>query len=123
MGYESKFYIVEKGHFPCSCGKLYAEVIAMFDMCKCYALSDPFRRFPETDCCIYADDGDTEIVEDLYGKPLTETSIETTLRLVERAMETDNYRRYAPFEVVLRTLYAQENEGKWGKLAVLHYGY
>ena len=121
MGYESKFYIVEKGSFLCSCGKLHAEVIAMFDMCKCYALSDPFRRFPETDCCIYADDGDTEIVKDMYEDPLTETSIETTLRLVERAMEADSYRRYAPFEALL-TLQAQEKEGKWGKLAVLHYG-
>lgn len=123
MGYESKFYIVEKGSFSCSCGKLYAEVIAMFDMCKCYALSDPFRRFPETDCCIYADDGDTEIVKDMYGDPLTETSIETTLRLVERAMEADNYRSFLPFEAVLRTLHAQEEEGNWGELAVLHYGY
>ena len=123
MNYESKFYIAEKGSFPCSCGKLYAEVIAMFDMCKCYALSDPFRRFPETDCCIYADDGDTEIVEDLYGEPLTEATIERTLELVQRAMEEDEYRRFIPYEAFLRALQAQQQQGKWGELAVLHYGY
>lgn len=123
MGYESKFYIVEKGHYDDSRQMHYGHVIAMFDMSKCYPLSSVFQGFKKTDCFFYADDGNTEIVEDMYGEPLKEATIERTLRLVQTVMEEEDYRRLLSFEALLRALQAQQKDGKWGDLAVLHYGY
>lgn len=73
MGYESKLYIVEKSKCINKFGEKWGDVIAMFDMCKYYNLSDVLRHKPETDCYIIADDGNTEITRDRYGDKMTES--------------------------------------------------
>lgn len=121
MGYESKIYIVEKGHKFKGETHCFCSVIAMFDLGKFYDVSDFMRRCAVTDCYFYADDGDTKVLEDRYNEPLTETTIDKMVETLEEAKAKGNYRRVSP---LLFTLYAmQKDKDKWGDLAVLHYGY
>ena len=81
MGYCSRIYIVRKSKndhmIDEETGKRYAEEIAMFNLEKItWELQDAFDLMPATDCYIYADDGNTMILEDCYGEPLREMSIE-----------------------------------------------
>lgn len=122
MGYESKLYIVEKRQRFESEEKRYARVIAMFDVCKFYDLSNKLRRCPKTDCFIYADDGDTEITEDKYGEELTEATPEFVVAALKKILETgEDYWVILPIlsflEALIDTIGENEN------IAVLHYGY
>lgn len=85
MGYESKIYIVKKHpRLYTDEDKCYAEVIAMFDLKKCSPINEFIaERLPETDCYIYADDGDTRILEDLYDEPLKEISVDEMIRMID----------------------------------------
>lgn len=123
MGYESKLYIVYKGTIE-SEGKRYAHKIAEYDLCTCYPLSDILRHRPATDCYIYADDGDTMILEDRYGYPLTETTVSDVIRILERDIARgETYRRIEPLLAMLKVFEQQEKDGRWNDLVVLHYGY
>ena len=126
MGYESKIYIVEKTN--CSWaeenGMKYARVLAMFDVSKFYELADWFSNKPATKHYIYADDGDTEIIEDRYGDTLKEASAKEVIDKLERIVEVKNgvdYRRIFPLLAALKAFETQSNQ--WGDIAVLHYGY
>lgn len=124
MGYESKLYIVKKSRFSWEDdGKKYATVIAMIDMCKVYELSGILRNKPETDCYIYSDDGNTQIVEDRYGKPLTETPIYEALQIVKDVIAKTpwEYWRYNVLLATLQSIY--DFVGKDEDFVVLHYGY
>ena len=126
MGYESKIYIIEKTN--CSWaeenGMKYAKVLAMFDVSKFYELSDWFRNKPATKHYIYADDGDTQIVEDKYGDTLKEASVKEVIDKLERIVEVKNgvdYGRIFPLLAALKAFESHSNQ--WGNIAVLHYGY
>lgn len=123
MGYESRFYIVNKLPFGKKInGKqmFYAEKIAAFDMSVVRSISDVIRDYPKTDCYIYADDGNTEIVKDDYDEELTEISVKDLIEITENAIKRDDYyRRYAPFLNTLKGF----NTKDWDNLVVLHYGY
>lgn len=123
MGYESKLYIVQKYDITDDeIGKKYAEVLAMFDMCKFSDLSDILTKQKETDCYIYADDGNTRIIEDKYDEKLTEASIPFVISTLEKILDGgENYRRIYPLLNALKAF--DEQKDKWGELAVLHYGY
>ena len=124
MGYETKLYIVQKGSkFPDE-EMRYAQVIAMFDMCKCYFLSDVLRDEPKTDCYFYADDGNTQVLEDSYGEPLRETTVETVIELLEGAISNgEDYRRIFPLLSALKTIEEQQKNSRWNDVVILHYGY
>ena len=124
MGYESRIYIVEKTN--CSWnendGKKFARVLAMFDISKFYNFSDWFRNKPATKHYIYADDGDTQIIEDRYGDALKEASVKEVINRLERIVESgEDYRRIFPLLATLKAFETQSNH--WGDIAVLHYGY
>lgn len=127
MGYESKLYVVEKtGCIDDFNGKQkrYARVIAMFDMCRIDFLSDMLREAPETDCYIYADDGDTPILEDCYGRSLTEVSVDEIVNFLGAAViEGETYRRIYPTLSFLKTISDQQRSGAWKNIVVLHYGH
>ncbi len=124
MGYESKIYIAEKGCFNNKNGKTYASIIAMFDMGKFYPLSDVLRYKPETNCYFYADDHNTEVLEDRYGRPLTETTIADVIRILEKIVADEyDYRRIFPLFSTLQTIEKQQKDGLWGEIVVMHYGY
>lgn len=120
MGYESRLYIVDKKSTGNGKGKRWAEIIAVFNMCKCPL--DVFHSY--TDCYIYADDGNTQIEEDKYGEPLREASIEEVVKAFEKIIEQGSeYRRLFPTLAALSTFEEQVNTGVWNNLVVLHYGY
>ena len=119
MGYESRLYVVEKtdlsGYaYP---EHKYAQVVAMFDLCKVGLHNSMFRP---TDCYIYASDGNTEIIADDYGDPLKELPIPEVIKLLEeRQVECPDYRRWQPCISLLKSF----DESQWKNLVVLHYGY
>ena len=129
MGYESKLYIVRKTSFGIDTlngGKVWAEVIASFRLAKCPPVADFMRKCPNTDCYIYADDGDTQILEDRYGEPLTESDLESLIEVLEKESEDKSfggvcYRRIMPLLVMLKQF--NEDKGRWENLKVLHFGY
>lgn len=121
MGYESRIYIVNKTTINDG-GKVWAEVIAMFNMCVHPTLADLMRSKPVTDCYIYADDGNTHIIEDKYGDPITEASVADVIAVLEKDIANgEDYRRIYPLLATLKSL--EEHSHQWKDLAVLHYGY
>jgi len=118
MGYESKLYIVNKRGSLTSETKQWAEVIAVFNMCKFGAFNEIFKK--ETDCYFYADDGNTEVIKDKYGSALTEASIEQVIEYLENYRANQpHYRRVDPLLGLLKSF----NPSDWQDLVVLHYGY
>ena len=120
MGYESKFYVIDKSSFEREDGSKWGEVIAMFNMCKVYELVDKIKNYPPTDAYIYADEGDTEITKDRHGDPLTEIPIKDMIKILEELKSVlGSYRRYEPFLQMLKAFNTEE----WENLTILHYGY
>jgi len=89
MGYDSRIYIVEKKDKLGKEEKRYAEVVAVFNMCKFNAFSGIFKK--ETDCYIFTDDGNTQIMEDRYGETLKETSLLEVIAYLEEYQEFQEY--------------------------------
>lgn len=120
MGYESRFYIVKKSDFSFNkdTNKRWAELIASFNMCKCYDLYERIKHYPKTDCYFF--NGNKEVTEDKYGDPLIEIPINDMIEIVTKVMKDDSYRRYNPFLSLLKGF----NLNEWNSnLVVLHYGY
>ena len=100
----------------------YVSVIAMFDMCKAGNLVNVFDK--KTDCYFYADDGNTKVLEDMYGDTLKEATIEDVIYVLEEAVDSgENYRRIFPLLSALKTIHEQQMNGRWKEIVVLHYGY
>ena len=125
MGYESKLYIVNKlpEHMVIKDnGMQYCELIAMVDLCKYYKWSEKATNYPRTNCYFYAEDGNKQIVEDGYGYPLKEISLDDAIEILDEAFYSgDNYRRLGPALTLLQSL--KDNENQWNEIVVLHYGY
>lgn len=122
MEYESKLYIVQKSCvYDVIDGKkmIFAEVVATFNLCKVYDVASKLLEYNNTNCFIYADDGNTRILEDKYGKALKEIPIYDAIKIIEEAAKTDDYRRFAPCLALLKGF----KQDEWSNLVVLHYGY
>lgn len=118
MAYESRLYIVEKYDSHIENSKKYGQVIAMYDMCKFHAFDGIFKN--ETDCYIFADDGNTKIEIDMYGEPLKEATVKEVIDyLDDYKKEGEYYRRVEPLLGLLKGF----NLDDWDNLVVLHYGY
>jgi bisphosphoglycerate-independent phosphoglycerate mutase (AlkP superfamily) len=119
MGYDSRIFVVEKSNGAAfeKHGKKYAEIIAKVEMCKFPDLRELFTK--ETDCYIYGDDGNTELLEDCYGDPLTEATIEEVIICLEKSEEKEHYRR----ATILLELLKSFNMNEWPDIAILHYGH
>lgn len=119
MGYESRLYVVNKSHIKDG-EKVWAEKVAMFELCKTYTVSGQLDKYPTTNVYIYSDDGNTRIEEDMYGELLKEIPIDDMISILEGAMQKEKYRRYAPCLAMLRGF----DKNEWGdNLVVLHYGH
>lgn len=117
MGYESRIYVAykEKIHDE---EKRYAGVVAMFNFGKFPGLREVFKA--KTDCYIYADDGNTPILEDDCGDELTEASLSDVIKFLEDEVQRgETYRRIKPLLGLLKSF----DESQWGNLVCLHYGY
>ena len=122
MGYESKLYIVDKSSLEDANGMKYAQVVATFDMCVCPTIN-VLQDNPETDCYFY--EKNERVLEDRYGKLLTEATIEEVINLLETDVnDGENYRRLFPLLSALKTFKEQKDKGIWDDdLVILHYGY
>ena len=124
MGYESRIYIVDKGNIKNTEGLRWASVIATFEMGKYPELADLFKKSKKTDCYIYADDGNTEIIKDRYDEFLTEANIDDVIAVLENGVYTETpYRRTLPLLVTLESIKCQIETGYWTDIGILHYGY
>lgn len=123
MGYESRLYIVEKSSLnkDPDIGLRFAGIVSVFNLSKVGKVSDQFLNYPDTDCFIYADDGNTRITEDRYGDALKEIPIKDAIEILKNAAKEDNwyYRRFKPVVALLEGFELD----KWKDLAILHYGY
>jgi len=122
MGYESRFYVVEKTDISSidDDNKKYASEIAKFDMCKMGYGSHTLKlvkESPKTECYIFSDDGNTKILEDKYGDPLKELDIKPLIKALKK--DDDGYRRVKPFIAFLEAL----NPKQWRDIKIIHYGY
>lgn len=124
MGYEMKFYVVRKSNLALEKDetKKWAEKISEFYYCKDYGLANWIdKNYEETNCYIFADDGNTEILEDMYDSPLIEIPIKDMVEYLET--HSDDYRRVKPFLNMLKA-FDEDNETKWNnELVILRYGY
>lgn len=93
MGYESRLYIVKESNFkiPCDNGKVWAEVIGTIDLCVCYSITEAFKN--KANGYIYAEDGNTRIEEDRYGKPFLVASLKDVIEKLKEIVKNENYRR------------------------------
>jgi len=123
MGYEVKYYIVEKSTLSgddFAEGKIYAKTIAMFDLCKDYSISEFTSEYPATNYYIFADDGNTPIITDSYDTELKEIPLKDMIDFVEKTIkEKDYYRRRLPLLNLLRSF----DNDDWANIVVLQYGY
>ena len=124
MGYEQKFYFVDittsKG-VTNGKDKNWAEVIAMFDYCKDYELNDFVRSVgKDSNCFIFADDGNTEVCVDDYGDPLVMVDVDIMLGYLTYHKDSE-YRRYKLFYDMVKSF--SENKSKFRNLAILRYGH
>ena len=116
MGYESRLYIVEKSSNKDDDGRVWAEVVAIFNLC---VVNININKYPDTNCYFY--DRDNKVIDDKYGDPLKEIPVPDMIQCIEESMKEDNgnYRRWQPCLQLLKGF----DESQWSKLAVLHYGY
>lgn len=120
MGYESRLYIANKRRVPDDTGMQWAETITRYDLSKYPVIANFFAKQPQATCFVYADDGNTKVLEDRYGKPLTEAKPQEVIELLEQAVnDGDKYRRIPPLLAMLKAL----DPTCWQELVVLHYGY
>lgn len=139
MGYDSRLYIVKK--YPrynengelneaiITDEKIFAETIATFELCVFppihnyfHGAGNPSRN---ADCYVYGKDGETKLLNDAYGDPLKEATLDEIIHCLENLTDKHKtYRRVLPLLGMLRGF--QETRREWGEgeeLAVLHYGH
>ena len=97
MGYDMRLYVVEKsdmlGYDENNKDKKYASVVASVELYGTDEIVDSLRLAPPTDCYIY--EGNEVLVEDKYGKPLTEISLQEAISKLQAGLAaTGGYRRY-----------------------------
>lgn len=123
MGYESRLYIVDKHKDMKNedLGLVWSSVIAVYDLSKAGEnFVSKVRAFPDTDCYVYADDGNTQITEDCYGDKLKEIPLNEMIAILAYEIGANSY--YRRFKPILALLMAFDPKD-WDNLVVLHYGY
>lgn len=119
MGYESKLYVVEKTAMSDENHMFYGIVVAMFDLSKVYYVSDRIKKYPYTNTVFFSDDGNTEIIEDIYGERLREIPLKDMITILREASANSDYRRYKPALALLESF----DDPQWKDIVVLHYGH
>lgn len=130
MGYDSRIYIVEKSRYNTPMNvvidgedygeRVWGQVVASMNLGVYPTVSNFMNSQPETDCYIYAEDGNTMIVTDRYDKVMRECSITELLEVVAKEVDEGiDYRRVFPLYGLLKGFDLRQ----WDNLRVLHYGY
>lgn len=126
MGYKSRIYIVHKNHSDDLDGTRLCFVLASVNVFKCDGLYDIFN---DSNCWIYADDGESEIRKDCYGDCLKEAKIQDVVYFIKKKEEELQslgyklYQFYPGLHILCHTLIGVEQTNTWDNLVCLHYGY
>jgi len=128
MGYESKLYIVDKHEHLDNNREVFwtfLQKIAEFYMAKIdQELLDVFQdRTVGDDWELYADDGNTLIKKDKYGRKLTYASVDDVLSVAEECEKHCHYSRYVPLIAYLKAIKENCERDRWKNIIVIHYGY
>ena len=140
MGYESKFYFVQKSSCIRRDTHYWAEIIATVDMCKIGGMPDCFMK-PTNSYIVEFNDKD--ILKDCYGEPLYECTVPELLEWLQKEQITD-HNKYCRWDILrgLAEGFAQpigekiyktkefnaiikqyELDPRWRNVVVLHYGH
>lgn len=113
MGYNSRVYIVNKME-----NSTLGEVIARYE---CRGMADGFCELftVPVDFDIYAEDGNTVIKTDCYGKSVKYAKFPEVIEWLERESEKEDYRRLKPLIGLLKGFDAEQ----WNDLLIVHYGH
>lgn len=124
MGYESKVYLVDEHHSvqrvdPQQNKRNWSEVIAYVNMC---AMGTEFVRLFSTEFTgyFYADDGNTEVLEDKYGDKLTFSYLPPIIEFLENEIKEGNSYRRLP---ILLNLLKSINPENFEDIKLVHFGY
>lgn len=121
--YESRIYIVAPtGQRDSKSGKYFAETLAVFNLGYVDSMIDipVSKHWKPTNYFVYADDGETEILEDNYGDELKELTVDD---LIGKLTFTDGIavsRRAATLVSALRIIRLVYDKND---IVCLHYGY
>lgn len=121
MGYEHRIYVLRiiGGKTLCEDNMFYGMKLASFDLGKIPEMYDILGECRKTDIYFYADDGNTKVLEDRYGKPLTEIPLQRTINILEKISNENVYELCKPVLEYLRTL----SDSNCSDIVILHYGY
>lgn len=119
--YESKIYIVAPtGQRDSKSGKYFAKTLAVFNLGYVKTLEDATERYRPTNYFVYADDGETEILEDMYGDELRELTIG---ELMGRLTCYDGVAVSRRAATLLGALHIIKRNYPENDIVCLHYGY
>ena len=124
MGYESKVYLVDEHHSIRMVDsqkneRHWSEVIACVDMCK---MGNEFVRLFNTEFkgYFYADDGNTEVLEDKYGDELKFSYLPPVIEFLENEIKIGNNYRRLP---ILLNLLKGVNTENFEDIKLVHFGH
>jgi hypothetical protein len=129
MGYESRIYIVRRNRqYDPDIDKTWAEVLAVFNLGRVTVdYENLVREHPATDLFVYADDGNTRVVEDCCGEPLKEFGLLDMRDILYEEMDRRGVHGYSDSMWTLAKgvlpLLIQKHGFSNGKIVCLHYGY
>jgi hypothetical protein len=139
MGYETRMYLVEShsSFAEHDDGLAYGSVVAVLNLCKCG--DGPFHDYRNS-CLelqdnkpthyVYADDGNTKIIDDRYDDPLVEMDAKEALEAMKLQVNADTaagerpYRRFLmAIDLLERFVEDFTTECETCQAKVLTYGY
>lgn len=119
--YESKIYIVAPTEqYSRDAGKCFAEIIAVFNLGSVHTLIDINERYGPTNYYVYADDGDTRVMYDMYGEELRELTVDQLILELSIHMTVTFNNRVSVLLSTLRDIRELYDDNT---ILCLHYGY
>lgn len=121
--YESRIYIVAPtGQRDSKSGKCFAETLAVFNLGYVDSMIDipVSEHWKPTNYFVYADDGETEILEDMYGDELRELTVDD---LISKLTFTDGIAVSRRAAILLSALRAIRLTYDKHDIVCLHFGY
>lgn len=126
MAYEHRIFIVEKTHqgYEPKLDKWFGKVICIFNLGVMEEMHDIVQKYGPTDQFIYQPgNGDEEVVEDMYGDPLTEIPIEDLYDELVDMMANIGFRSCVYTLLLTLKGYIDIKQCRLNDFVCLHYGY
>lgn len=120
MAYEHRIYIVDKtDQLDPKLGKRWAKILAVFNLGSDSHLEEIIELYPESQ--YFITEGDVDISEDMYGRPLKEMELEPFVLHLRSVMEYGVYPELLMLVAAIYELGCMYNHSD--EFICLHYGY